>query len=110
MYASPARVAFEADFKAGVASSLGLGVTSDQIVIVGVSTGIVVDFYITSPPPGVDLAAIAAVSTTCVATVGSLSVGPSPAPACDLRADLDASGVVDIRDLLMVLSYFNVRC
>merc|ERR1712054_603798 len=29
---------------------------------------------------------------------------------CEIRADVDGSGVVDIRDLLEVLSFFNIMC
>ena len=39
-----------------------------------------------------------------------LNCGNVPSGTCEIPADVDGSGVVDIRDLLEVLSYFNVGC
>eukprot|EP01052_Picozoa_sp_SAG31_P043709 SAG31_NODE_7370_length_1707_cov_2.820896_1_plen_97_part_00 len=40
---------------------------------------------------------------------GVSAEGPSSG-TCDLYGDVDGSGVVDIADLLLVLSAFNVHC
>ena len=93
-YNSPARVAFEADFKGGMATALD--VTADQVVIVGISAGsVIVDFFITDPG-AVDLAAVAAVSTigslTVTANVDCVETG-NTASACLATCEVAAATV-----------------
>lgn len=108
VFGSPHRFFFERAFKEGLIAQLE-GVSEDNVVIVDINPdmgstldSIIVEFFVSDPPNGLD-DAVGRVTqiSDCIPLVSS---------SCDLQGDLNGDGIIQIDDLLMMLSAFNVRC